>query len=393
MNKASIALPIQPGEWLGIIGGGQLGRMFCHAAQSMGYKVAVLEPDAQSPAGAVAELHIQAAYDDPDALAQLSARCRAITTEFENVPAESLEALARDSFVSPSASAVGIVQDRIQEKAFIKRSGVPVAPYIPVHTEADLRSASGDLFPGILKAARLGYDGKGQARVKNLAEALIAFAEFKQAPCVLEAMLPLASELSVVMARGADGESVLYPSAVNEHRDGILAVSTIDATLHDARVAGNAAQAAVAIAASLDYVGVMCVEFFVLKDGSLIANEIAPRPHNSGHYTMDACVSSQFEQQVRATAGMPLASTDTLCAAVMLNILGDVWFDASSEIKREPDWAAVLRVPGAKLHLYGKADARRGRKMGHVNVVGPTLHDARAAASRVAKVLGIGFCP
>lgn len=393
MSIAPIATPIQPGDWLGIIGGGQLGRMFCHAAQSMGYKVAVLEPDVNSPAGAVAELHIQAAYDDSNGLAQLSARCKAITTEFENVPAQSLRTLAIDSFVSPSADAVAIVQDRIQEKAFIKSTGVPVAPYIPVHAESDLQSAPDALFPGILKAARLGYDGKGQARVKDRADALAAFAEFKQTPCVLEAMLPLASELSVVMARGADGLSVLYPSAVNEHRDGILAVSTVDVSLHDAQVAEKAADAAVAIATALDYVGVMCVEFFVLQDGSLVANEIAPRPHNSGHYTMDACTSSQFEQQVRATAGMPLAATDAHSPAVMLNILGDVWFDTASGTKREPDWASVLSVPGAKLHLYGKADARRGRKMGHVNIVGRSLYDARSGAAQVAKVLGIGFQP
>lgn len=393
MNEATDSFPIAPGDWLGMIGGGQLGRMFCHAAQSLGYKVAVLDPDEHSPAGAVAELHIRAGYLDSDGLEKLSARCKAITTEFENVPAESLRTLARRSRVSPSGDAVAVVQDRILEKAFIKNTGVPVAPYAPIRKSSDIESAPDTLFPGILKVARLGYDGKGQARVKNVQEALEAFAQFKGAECVLEAMLPLASELSVVMARGVDGKTELYASAQNEHRDGILAVSTVDASLLDAALAAQAAESAVRIAKALDYVGVMCVEFFVLQDGSLVANEIAPRPHNSGHYTMNACVSSQFEQQARAMAGMPLGSARNLCPVVMLNILGDVWFDAARGAKREPDWAAVLQVPGAKLHLYGKAEARRGRKMGHVNVLGQTLAQAREGAGQVARILGIEFQP
>lgn len=391
MNEASDSFTIVPGDWLGMIGGGQLGRMFCHAAQSMGYKVAVLDPDEHSPAGAVAELHIRAGYEDSVGLEQLSARCKAITTEFENVPAQSLRTLALRSAVSPSGDAVAVVQDRIQEKAFIQGTGVPVAPYAPIRNRADIAAAPTELFPGILKVARLGYDGKGQARVKSREEAQAAFAEFREAECVLEAMLPLASELSVVMARGADGQTVIYPSAQNEHRDGILAVSTVDASLLDSELAARAADAARRIAGALDYVGVLCVEFFVLSDGSLVANEIAPRPHNSGHYTMNACVTSQFEQQARAMAGLPLGSTETLCPVVMLNILGDVWFDPASGVKREPDWAQVLEVPGAKLHLYGKAEARRGRKMGHINVLGQTLAQAQEGAARVARILGIEF--
>ncbi|SHH92482.1 5-(carboxyamino)imidazole ribonucleotide synthase [Pollutimonas bauzanensis] len=393
MNEASIPFPIPPGDWLGMIGGGQLGRMYCHAAQSLGYKVAVLDPDPDSPAGAVADMHIRAGYDDQAGLRQLSERCKAITTEFENVPAQSLQALAARSAVRPAAQAVAIVQDRIQEKAFIQSAGAPVAPYAAVHTPEDIAAAPDALFPGVLKAARLGYDGKGQARVRTRAEAQLAFAEFGAIPCVLEAFLPLASELSVVMARGADGQAVFYPSARNEHRDGILAVSTVDAQARDQVTAGQAAKAALAIAQRLQYVGVLCVEFFVLRDGSLVANEIAPRPHNSGHYTMDASVSSQFEQQVRVTAGLPLGSTDCLCSVVMLNILGDAWFDPETGARREPDWPAVLAVPGAKLHLYGKAEARRGRKMGHVNVLGATLADAQSAAARVARALAIPFQP
>ncbi|NYT62312.1 5-(carboxyamino)imidazole ribonucleotide synthase [Alcaligenaceae bacterium] len=391
MNEATNVFPIAPGDWLGMIGGGQLGRMFCHAAQSLGYKVAVLDPDTASPAGAVADMHIQASYDDEAGLRQLSARCKSVTTEFENVPAQSLQMLADlGSSVRPAAAAVAIVQDRISEKAFIQEAGVPVAPYVPVRSDLDLVAAPDTLFPGILKAARLGYDGKGQARVGNRQEAQQAFAEFGVA-CVLEALLPLASELSVVMARGADGKTVFFPSAQNEHRDGILAVSSVDAQSAGQALAVQAVQSAQAIAEGLRYVGVLCVEFFVLQDGSLIVNEIAPRPHNSGHYTMNASISSQFEQQARVTAGLPLGSTDSLCSVVMLNILGDVWFDSSTGGKREPDWSAVLAVPGAKLHLYGKAEARRGRKMGHVNVLGATLADAQAGAAQVAQVLGVPF--
>lgn len=393
MSEVSTSSPILPGDWLGMIGGGQLGRMFCHSAQSMGYKVAVLDPDEHSPAGAVADMYIRAGYEDSDGLARLAARCKAITTEFENVPARSLAILAESSSVSPSADAVAIVQDRIREKAFIAGTGVPVAPHAAIRNVDDLRSAPGELFPGILKIARLGYDGKGQARVKTLEEALAAFQDFKQAECVLEAMLPLDSELSVVMARGMDGQTVVFPSARNEHRDGILAVSTVDAISAATPQAVKAAEAAVAIAQALNYVGVLCVEFFILRDGSLVANEIAPRPHNSGHYTMNACVSSQFEQQARAMAGMPLGNAGCPMSAIMLNVLGDIWFDGPGGEKREPDWQGVLKVPGAKLHLYGKAEARRGRKMGHVNVVAPTLAQAEAAAAEVAGVLGIAFQP
>jgi len=392
MADASSPVFLAPGSWLGMLGGGQLGRMFCHSAQSMGYKVAVLDPDEHSPAGAVAERHIRAAYEDADGLTQLSAGCGAISTEFENVPARSLEALARSAMVSPGAHAVAIVQDRITEKAFIQKAGVPVAPHAAIRSEADIQATPDTLFPGILKVARLGYDGKGQARVKSRDEALAAFRQFDSAECVLEAMLPLDYELSVVMARGQDGSTALYPSARNEHRDGILAVSTVDASRAAAdSIETQAASAAVAISRSLDYVGVMCVEFFVLQDGRLIANEIAPRPHNSGHYTMDACVCSQFEQQVRAMAGLPLGDTRCLVSAVMLNILGDVWFDAATGAQREPDWRTVLSVPGARLHLYGKAEARRGRKMGHVNIVGTTLAQVQEGAAHVARALGMDY--
>lgn len=391
MNKPGAHPAILPGEWLGMLGGGQLGRMFCHAAQSLGYKVAVLDPDEHSPAGAVAELHIQAAYDDTDALAQLAARCKAVTTEFENVPALSLDSLARSSLTRPGAHAVAVVQDRIREKAFLDSSGVPVAPYRAIEKIEDLSGVPDALFPGILKAARLGYDGKGQVRVASRDEAEQAFRDLGGKPCVLEALLPLAREISVVLARGANGATVVYPSATNEHRDGILAVSSVDAAQTGDDITRQAGAAALRIAQALEYIGVLCVEFFVLQDGGLVANEIAPRPHNSGHYTLNASVASQFEQQVRATAGLPLADTGSLCSVVMLNLLGDLWFDPDTSSLRDPDWESVLAVPGAQLHLYGKAEARRGRKMGHINVLGATLAQARERAGRVAAALGLPF--
>ena len=367
------------------MGGGQLGRMFCHAAQALGYRVAVLDPAAEGPAAAVADMHIQADYDDEIALIKLAQRCRAVTTEFENVPAQSLSALAAHCRVTPGAHAVEIVQDRIAEKAFITSQGVAVAPYAPIRTESDLRSASALLFPGILKVARLGYDGKGQARVRSLDEALQAFAEFGGVPCVLEAMLDLQEELSVVLARGLDGNCAVFPVARNVHEQGILALTTVDT--QPAAMTERATQAALAIARGLKYEGVLCVEFFVLGDGQLLVNEIAPRPHNSGHFSMNACVTSQFEQQARVMAGLPLGSTRLLAPVVMLNILGDVWYPSSDDTQAEPNWAGALAVPGTSLHLYGKREARRARKMGHVNCVGDTLADAVANANQVVRVL------
>jgi len=392
MTSSTDSFTIAPGGWLGLLGGGQLGRMFCHAAQSLGYRVAVLDPAADGPAAMVADRHIQAAYDDPAGLALLAQICRAVTTEFENVPADSLRALAAQCRVSPAADAVAIVQDRITEKTFIAAQGIPVAPHAAIRAPQDLQAAPDALFPGILKVARLGYDGKGQARVATRAEAQAAFADFGGVPCVLEALMPLDYEISVVLARGFDGADVVFPVARNLHRDGILAVSTAAAADGDAAHAQRqalATDAARAIARGLGYHGVLCVEFFVLTDGSLVVNEIAPRPHNSGHYTIDACATSQFEQQARAMAGLPLGSTALLAPAVMLNILGDIWFESGATAAREPDWAAALAVPSAKLHLYGKHEPRRGRKMGHVTVVAATLQQARADAARVAAALGM----
>jgi 5-(carboxyamino)imidazole ribonucleotide synthase len=380
------AKTIPPGSWLGLLGGGQLGRMFCMAAQSLGYKVCVLDPGSDSPAGAVADDHIAADYLDRDGLAELARRCRAATTEFENVPADALAYLAAHCSVSPEAASVAIAQDRIAEKRFVASCGVDVAPHAVIARSEDFDGLDPGLLPGILKSARLGYDGKGQERVATLDEARAAWQRMGRVPCVLERRLPLRLEVSVVVCRGRDGATTAFPVSENEHRGGILAVSVVPARVSDT-LASRARAAAVTIAEHMNYVGVLCVEFFVLADDQLVVNEIAPRPHNSGHYTIDACVTSQFEQQARVMAGLPLGDTTQALPAVMLNILGDCWFDG--DVQREPDWASVVAVPGAKLHLYGKREARRGRKMGHVTCVAPTLEVALARANRVAAVLGI----
>ena len=376
---------IAPGEWLGLLGGGQLGRMFCHAAQAMGYRVVVLDPANEGPAADVADKHLKAQYDDQMGLIKLAEHARAVTTEFENVPARSLAYLASQLRVTPGARAVEVVQDRIAEKAFIAGLGVPVAPHLAVRVAADLDGASAKLFPGILKVARLGYDGKGQARVQSRDDALAAFRDFGEVPCVLEAMLDLKEELSVIMARGSDGECAVFPVARNVHEQGILAVTVVDNFVSE--FAEPATQAARTIAKGLDYVGVMCVEFFVLRDGQLLVNEIAPRPHNSGHYTMNACATSQFEQQVRVMAGLPLGSTALFSPAVMLNILGDTWYPGDGDLQIEPDWASVLALPRTSLHLYGKTEARRGRKMGHINCTAATLGEAVETANHIVALL------
>ena len=376
--------PLPPGSWLGMMGGGQLGRMFCMAAQSLGYRVCVLDPAANSPAGAVADDHLRAEYLDEAALTELARRCPAISTEFENVPAVALERLARDARVCPAAAAVSIAQDRIAEKRFVESCGVAVAPWVAVTSPGDLDVVDAGLLPGILKVARLGYDGKGQARVADAAQARAALASFAGQPCVLEKRLELALELSVIVARAADGQCTTFPIARNVHRDGILAVSTVPADIDEA-LAADARAAALRIAERLQYVGVLCVEFFVTADARLLVNEIAPRPHNSGHYSIDAAITSQFEQQARVMAGLPLGATDLLAPAVMLNILGDAWFVGG--VRREPDWAAVLAQPGAKLHLYGKEEARPGRKMGHVTVIARTAGEALAQARAIAPLV------
>ena len=395
MSKPSVPAPANPSAdpatWLGVMGGGQLGRMFAHAAQAMGYKVAVLEPAPQCPAGHAADHLLSAAYDDAATLDELAEQCSAVTTEFENVPADSLARLARATFVAPSAACVSVAQDRMAEKRFFTecaaRSGVLPAPHQLIASDADVDAIDDALLPGILKTVRMGYDGKGQVRVASREEARAAFAGMGGVPCVLEKMLPLAYEVSVLAARGADGRSVVYPIAENVHRDGILFSTTVPGPNVSAERAAQAQAAALAIIDRLDYVGVLCIEFFVLQDGSLVVNEMAPRPHNSGHYTIDACVTSQFAQQVRAMARLPLGDVRQHSPAVMLNILGDIWFDGDAA--SEPAWERVLALPGANLHLYGKEEARPGRKMGHITFVAPTLEQAQLQFHAACAILRI----
>ena len=400
--------PIYPGSdtsakrpaTLGVMGGGQLGRMFVHAAQQMGFETCVLEPDASSPAGLVSHQHVETAYADPKGLRQLAALCDAVTTEFENVPADALRTLARQLPVSPSAACVAIAQDRVQEKAHFTAcapvSGVNCAPYAVIETAAQLTAVPADLLPGILKTSRMGYDGKGQARVNTAAELAAAWHQMGRVPCVLEKLMRLKAEYSVIVARSWDGHMVSYAPQRNVHVNGVLAVTHAYASNHasnmpDAAVL-HACTATKAIANYINYVGVLCVEFFMVDDGSasgcLVVNEMAPRPHNSGHYTMDACDVSQFDLQVRTLAGLPLVQPRQHGPAIMLNVLGDVWFDAHGQ-SRPPNWAAVLSLHGVHLHLYGKLDARPGRKMGHITITGSDVAGVQATARQVAAVLGL----
>ena len=369
---------------LGVMGGGQLGRMFVQAAQAMGYYTVVLDPDVISPAGLVSHYHIQADYLDEQGLAQLMQRCAAITTEFENVPAPALMTLGSARPVAPSAEAVGIAQDRVKEKAHFVRCGVPCAPYAVIDCAAQLEAVADNLLPGILKTARMGYDGKGQVRVQTRAELAAAWAQLKGVTCVLEKMLPLKAECSVIVARGWDGACVNLPVQLNLHREGILAVtSAYEGNLPLAEVK-KAVAATKAIAEELQYVGVLCVEFFVLADDSLVVNEMAPRPHNSGHYSIDACDLSQFDLQVRTLAGLPLMQPRQHSPAIMLNVLGDLWVNGKT-----PPWHQVLALPGVHLHLYGKLQASKGRKMGHLTFTGATVAEVRANALAAAAILGI----
>ena len=379
---------IPPGATLGVMGGGQLGRMFVHAAQRMGYFTAVLDPDPTSPAGLVASYHIRTDYLDEQGLAQLMQRCAAITTEFENVPAQALVTLAAHRQVAPGAAAVAICQDRAEEKALFKQCGVPCAAHALIETAADLNAIDAALLPGILKTTRLGYDGKGQVRVQDRGELAAAWQKLGGVSCVLEQMLELELEVSVVIARGAHGEMVEFALLQNLHRGGILAMTQSPANAKALKHQAAAADAARRLAEAMEYVGVLCVEFFVLCDGSLVANEMAPRPHNSGHATIDTCDVSQFELQVRTLTGAPLVAPREHSPSVMLNLLGELWFGADGQ-ERTPDWATVLALPGAHLHLYGKATPRLGRKMGHLTLTGATPAQAQQVALQAARCLGI----
>ncbi len=375
--------PILPGATLGVLGGGQLGRMFTTAAQTMGYKVVVLDPDPASPAGKLADIHLKADYRDAASLLHMGGLCAAVTTEFENVPATSLEMLAKHCTVAPSPSAVAVAQDRLLEKTRAQEFGCATAPFANIEDEGFLVHAWTTLEgPALLKTRRLGYDGKGQARIDSLDTLVAAFEHFGRVPCLLEGLLPLAQEVSVVLARNRDGQIAFFPLAENHHRDGILDTSIVPARVPEA-LADQARGMAARIAAGLDYVGTLAVEFFILDDGRIVFNEMAPRPHNSGHYTLDACLTDQFQQQVRALCGLPLGDPRQLSPVVMVNILGDIW-------QPVPAWDKLLAHPGVQLHLYGKAEARAGRKMGHYNCLAPTLEAAVTLAESTRAELGIG---
>jgi len=368
-------MAILPGSTIGMLGGGQLGRMFVSAARGMGYDVIVLDPDPQSPAGGLASEHLAHGYEDRAALDYLAQHCAVVTTEFENIPAATLAYLARSVAVHPSAQALQVAQHRLREKEFFRREGLATADFLAIETAADVAGAGDFPFPAILKTATLGYDGKGQIVCDSFAALAPAFSQMGGKPCVLEQRIDLACEVSVVLARSQAGVVTCFPIAENRHANGILDVTLVPAAI-SAELADQAIDAATRIANGLDYCGVLAVEFFISSDARVLVNEMAPRPHNSGHYTLDACITSQFEQQLRMVCGLPAGSCELHRPVAMLNLLGDIWPEDGI-----PPWAQVLACEQAKLHLYGKKEARAGRKMGHINCLG----DSRAAAVALLK--------
>jgi 5-(carboxyamino)imidazole ribonucleotide synthase len=374
-------MAILPGSTLGMLGGGQLGRMFVTAARTMGYDVIVLDPDPQSPAGSLASHHLARDYDDTDALDYLAQHCAVVTTEFENIPAVTLAYLARSVSVHPSAKVMHIAQHRKLEKDFFRQQGLGTADFVALESEADLDSARDFSYPAILKTAMLGYDGKGQVVCHGFEELKSAFEQVGKKPCVLEQRIDLACEVSVVLGRSPDGNVTCFPIAENSHANGILDVTRVPASI-SAELADVVIDAATRIANGLDYIGVLAVEFFISTDNQVLVNEMAPRPHNSGHYTLDACDTSQFEQQVRMVCGLPAGSTRLHTPVAMWNLLGDIW-----PADRIPRWDAVLKAERAKLHLYGKKDARPGRKMGHINCLGDTIEAAESLLAHIREAL------
>lgn len=366
-----MSAPILPGATLGVLGGGQLGRMFTLAARRMGYRVTVLAPEDDTPAGQIAYLEVRAPYEDLDAVRRFAGSVAVVTFEFENVPAATVAAAADLAPVRPAGSLLHTTQQRRREKEALTAAGVPVVRWASVESEADLARAVAEVgTPAILKTAAWGYDGKGQVRIEREADADAAWHSLGRAPAVIEAVAPFEREISVVGARGLDGSIALYAPAENHHVRHILDVSLAPADL-PARTVRRAQEITRTLLEAWEVVGVICVEMFLLPGGELLVNEVAPRPHNSGHLTIDATACHQFEQQVRAVCGLPLGVTDPVAPAAMANLLGDLWSE------REPDWAAALAVPGVALHLYGKVDARPGRKMGHLTALARSTDEAR----------------
>ena len=366
--------PILPGSTVGILGGGQLGRMLAVKAAQMGYKTHIYVPQENSPASQVANHTTVADYGDEQALAEFAKTVDVVTLEFENIPVTALNVLAKSVPVHPTPNVLHITQHREREKLFLREQGFPVAPFRSIGTTADLAPALDALgTPAILKTAGFGYDGKGQRRVTSVAEAEAAFAELDSQACVLEAFVDFEREVSVLAVRSASGEVKAYDPTENHHENHILSLSSVPAELPEA-LASQAVQVTKDVLAALDLIGIMCAEFFVARSGELILNELAPRPHNSGHLTIEACETSQFEQQLRAVCGLPLGTTEFKQAAAMSNLLGDAWQESN------PDWVGVLALEGVQLHLYGKGEARAGRKMGHLTALGA---DAAGAKKRV----------
>ncbi len=364
---------IAPGATLGVLGSGQLGRMFAIAARRMGYRVHVLSPETDTPTGQVADLEITAKYDDLEAVARFAAGVEVVTFEFENVPLATVDVVHQQVPVRPAGRVLHTTQHRLREKGFLQDNGFPVTPFVAVRDAADLETIADDLLPGVLKTAAWGYDGKGQVKVTDRDQFRRAWLNDLQQEAILEKLVPFEKEFSVVGCRGLDGQVVCFDPLENLHHNHILDVSICPARL-SARATRQALEITEAVLTALDVVGVLCVEFFLASGDELLINELAPRPHNSGHLTIDAHVTCQFEQQVRAICGLPLGSTRQLRPAAMANLLGDVWSDAT------PDWAAACRDPNIKLHLYGKREPRPGRKMGHLTA---TADSADAAAEAV----------
>ena len=369
---------ILPGATLGVLGGGQLGRMFCVAARTMGYRVVVLDPDPQCGAGLIADVHIRADYTDQAALDEMAKQCDVITLEFENIPSQSVRYIAEKTTVFPDAQSLEIAQNRDMEKQFAGKAGLQPVPYYAVHDESDLQQAALDVgFPAILKSNTLGYDGKGQFTVLDLDELRQAFIDAGKVSCVLEKKINIQCEVSAIVARNASAEMASFPVSENQHRNGILHMSIVPARV-SAEVEQLAIEKASLLAEALSYVGVLAVEFFVSDDKQLYFNEMAPRPHNSGHYTKDACVTSQFEQLVRMICGLPPGDTRLMSPVVMVNMLGDLWL---------PKWSEIFAKRNIKLHLYGKTEARAGRKMGHYNVLAEDVDSALEVAEEVFEKL------
>lgn len=369
---------ILPGATLGVLGGGQLGRMFCVAARTMGYRVVVLDPDPQCGAGLIADVHIKADYDDKAALEEMAALCDAVTLEFENIPSQSVRFVADKTLVYPAAESLEIAQNRDREKQFAKKAGLQPVPYFALMQEGELQQAADEVgFPAILKSNTLGYDGKGQFVVNDFAELSAAYEQVGKVDCVLEKQISIRCEVSAIVARNVSGELASFPVSENQHRNGILHMSIVPARVSE-ELTNQAIENASILAGALSYVGILAVEFFVSDDDVLYFNEMAPRPHNSGHYTKDACVTSQFEQQVRMMCGLKPGDTRLLSPVVMVNMLGDLW---------QPDWQSIFTQSNIKLHLYGKTEARPGRKMGHFNVLAEDVDGALVVANEVFEQL------